>query len=76
LYRNIAFKELKYLKQEKVGFQTEFEPIKIENETINASFLKTHTGFTLQTQNSKKDILYSINETGLIQRKKTNNIKK
>ena len=76
LYRNIAFKELKYLKQEKVGFQTEFEPIKIENETINASFLKTHTGFTLQTQNSKKDILYSINETGLIQRKKNNNIKK
>ena len=58
------------------GDSNGFARIKIKNETINASFLKTHTGFTLQTQNSKKDILYSINETGLIQRKKKNNIKK
>ena len=76
LYRKIAFKKLKYLKQKEVGFQTQFEPIKINNQTINASFLKTHTGFTLQTQNTKKNIQYSINETGLIQRKKINNSKK
>ena len=76
LYRKIAFKKLKYLKQEKVGFLTQFEPIKIGNETINASFLKTHTGFTLQTKNTKKNIVYSINETGLMQRKKINNSKK
>jgi hypothetical protein len=75
LYRNIAFKKLKYLKQKKAGFQIQFKPIKINNEVINASFLKTHTGFTLQTQNSKKNIIYSINETGLIQRKKINNTK-
>ena len=76
LYRKIAFKELKYLKQEKVGFQTEFEPIKIKNQIIKASFLKTHTGFTLQIKNTEKNIVYSINETGLIQRKKINNTKK
>jgi hypothetical protein len=75
LYRAIAFKKLNYLKQEKAGFQIQFEPIKIEQERINASFLKTHTGFTIQTKNSKKDITYSINETGLIHRKKTNNTK-
>ena len=76
LYRNIAFKKLSYLKQEKVGFQIDFEPIKIGQELITASFLKTHTGFTLQTQNFKKNKHYSINETGLIQRKKINNSKK
>ena len=75
LYRNIAFKKLKYLKQEKTGFQIDFKPIKIDNEIINATFLKTHTGFTLQTKNRNKDIVYSINETGLIQRKKINNTK-
>ena len=75
LYRNIAFKKLKYLKQEKPGFQIEFEPIQIDTEIINASFLKTHTGFTLQTQNTIKNMQYSINETGLIQRKKINTTK-
>lgn len=70
LYRTIAFKKLKYLKQKEVGFQIQFEPIKINQQTINASFLKTHTGFTIQTQNTKKDIVYLISETGLIQRKK------
>jgi hypothetical protein len=75
LYRSIAFKKLKYLKQKAPGFQIEFEPIKIKQETINASFLKTHTGFTIQTKNRKKDIIYSISETGLIQRKKNNNTK-
>ena len=76
LFRNIAFKKLKYLKQEKVGFQIEFDPIKVNQEVINASFLKTHTGFTLQTQNSKKTIVYSISENGLIHRKKINTSKK
>lgn len=76
LYRNIAFKKLNYLKKEKTGFQVQFEPIKINKETINASFLKTHTGFTLQTQNTQKNILYSISENGLIHRKKINNTKK
>lgn len=75
LFRSIAFKKLKYLKQKEPGFQIQFEPIKIAQETINASFLNTHTGFTIQTQNSKKNSTYSISENGLIQRKKTNNIK-
>jgi len=70
LFRNIAFKKLKHLKQEKAGFQIQFKPIKIEQEIINASFLKTHTGFTIQTQNTKKNIQYSISENGLIHRKK------
>ena len=75
LYRAIAFKELKYLKKEITGTYIQFEPIKIGNEVINASFLKTHTGFTIQTQNSKKKVQYAISENGLIQRK-NNNLKK
>ncbi|MFT5761399.1 MAG: hypothetical protein ACI8WA_000512 [Polaribacter sp.] len=75
LFRNVSFKKLNYLKQEKVGFQIQFEPIKIEFEIIHASFLKTHTGFTIETKNSKKNILYSISETGLIHRKEINNTK-
>jgi hypothetical protein len=71
LYRAIAFKNLKVLKKEKTGFQIQFEPIKIKDQIINASFLKTHTGFSIQTQNSQKNTVYAINETGLIQRKKT-----
>ena len=76
LYRNIAFKKLNYLKKEKTGFQVQFEPIKINKETINASFLKTHTGFTLQTQNTQKKIKYSISENGIIHNKKIKNTKK
>ena len=72
IYRKIAFKDLKFLKKEKIGFQINFNPIKINNEVINASFLKTHTGFTLQTKNQNKEMIYSINESGLIQRKKQN----
>lgn len=75
LYRTIAFKKLNYLKKEKAGVQITFDPIKIKDQTINASFLKTHTGFTIQTKNTSKDIVYSINETGYIQRKNINNIK-
>ncbi|MFD2568502.1 carbohydrate-binding family 9-like protein [Pseudotenacibaculum haliotis] len=72
LYRKIAFKDLKHLKKEKVGTQFEFEPIEVQGITVNASFLKTHTGFTLQTQNTQKNTVYTINETGLIRRKQTN----
>jgi len=75
LFRSIAFKKLTYLKQQEPGFQIQFEPITIKQETIHASFLKTHTGFTIQTQNRKKNSSYSISETGLIQRKKINNTK-
>jgi len=75
LFRNVSFKKLTYLKQEKAGFQAPFEPIKVAKEIINATFLKTHTGFTIETKNSEKDILYSISETGLIHRKKINNTK-
>jgi len=75
LFRSIAFKKLKYLKLKEPGFQIQFEPIKIKQETIHASFLKTHTGFTIQTQNRKKNSSYSISETGLIQRKKIINTK-
>lgn len=72
LYRKIAFKDLTYLKQEKAGYQIDFEPIQIQGQTIKATFLKTHTGFTLKTQNTQKEMNYSINETGLIQRKPSN----
>lgn len=68
LYRKIAFKDLKYLKEEAVGTQIEFEPIEVDGQTMKASFLKTHTGFTLQTQNTEKNTVYTINETGLIRR--------
>lgn len=76
LFRNVAFKKLNYLKQEKTGLQIQFEPIEVNNEIIHASFLKTHTGFTLETNNSKKNISYSISETGLLHRKEINNTKK
>ena len=69
LFRSIAFKKLKYLKKETVGTLIQFEPIEIKKEIIYASFLKTHTGFTIQTQNSKKSTVYSISENGLIRRK-------
>ena len=75
LYRTIAFKKLKHLKNKEPGFQVIFEPFKIKGEVISASFLKTHTGFSIQTQNNEKNTMYSINETGLIHRKKIKNTK-
>ncbi len=76
LFRSIAFKKLKYLKKEATGTILQIESIKIGKEIINASFLKTHTGFTIQTQNSKKNMQYSISENGLIHRSKIINSKK
>jgi hypothetical protein len=71
LYRKIAFKDLKHLKKEPTGSQIIFEPITIQNKTLLANFLKTHTGFTLQVINKESQMEYRINETGLIQRKST-----
>ncbi|MBL4605211.1 MAG: carbohydrate-binding family 9-like protein [Flavobacteriaceae bacterium] len=76
LYRKIAFKDLKKLKHEPAGAKIEFDPIKIENTTINATFLKTFTGFNLHTQNLAKNLEYFISENGLIRRSKINNTKK
>lgn len=73
LYRNIAFKKLKYLRDLPIGTQIEFHPIKIQNKVINATFLKTFTGFNLKTNN--KNTIYTISENGLIQRKKINHSK-
>ena len=70
LFRAISFKKLSYLKKEPVGTLIDFAPINIGKEIIYATFLKTHTGFTIQTENSKKDMRYTISEQGLIQRKK------
>lgn len=70
LYRKIAFKELKYLKDESLGTLLNFDPITIENNTMSGSFLKTHTGFTLSLKNLKTETIYTINETGLIHRNK------
>lgn len=75
LFRAIAFKKLKHLKNKEPGFQIGFKPIKIKDQIISASFLKTHTGFTIQTQNISKNTIYLINETGLIHRKNINNTK-
>ena len=69
IFRKIAFKDFKYLKKEETGFQLDFEPIVLNDQTIKASFLKTHTGFTIQTQNTSKNIIYTISENGLIHRK-------
>lgn len=76
LYRKIAFKNLKNLKKEPVGTKIEFDPIKIENTIINATFLKTYTGFNLQTQNLSSNLEYRISENGLIHRRKINPTKK
>ena len=73
LFRNIAFKKLKYLKDTVVGTQIKFEPITIKGKTINATFLKTFTGFSLKTESN--NTIYTISENGLIHRKKINNTK-
>jgi len=70
LFRKIAFKDLKHLQKEAVGFQVDFEPIVINSHVIKASFLKTHTGFTITAVNTQKNVIYTINETGLIKRRK------
>ena len=70
IYRKIAFTDLKYLLQKPVGFETMLAPIQIQGRTIKAWFLKTHTGFSLGSANSMENMFYTINESGLIQRKK------
>ncbi|MFY0630302.1 MAG: carbohydrate-binding family 9-like protein [Flavobacteriaceae bacterium] len=76
LYRKIAFKNLRHLKKEAVGTMIEFDPIKIEDTIIHATFLKTYTGFNLRMQNIAKNLEYRISENGLIRRNKINNTKK
>ena len=68
LFRKIAFHDLKHLKDTIVGTQIKFEPITILDKTINATYLKTFTGFNLKTEN--KNTIYTISENGLIHRKK------
>lgn len=68
IYRKIAFKDLKYLRSKPYGFQVDFEPININGQTMKASFLKTHSGFTLISTNAQRNAFYTINETGLIRR--------
>ena len=70
IYRKVAFKDLKYLKETPAGFEVDLEPIKIQDQTIEFTFLKTFTGFNLAATNLKGDMQYFINETGLLQRKK------
>lgn len=66
LYREIAFKELKYLKKKAPGFQTSLSLV--GNKNIQASFLKTYTGFNLQVIHQTTKMEYRISETGLLQR--------
>lgn len=75
LFREIAFKDLKYLKNEPAGTKIEFDLIKIKNTTLRATFLKTFTGFNLHTQNLATNLEYRINESGLIRRSNINNTK-
>ena len=64
LFRKIAFKDLKNLKNLNSGTEIYFKPIEINDKKINIKFLKTYSGFNLKANN--KNIEYSINENGLL----------
>lgn len=68
LYRKIAFKDLKYLKKKTPGFKTKMT-LSQRNKNLQATFLKTYTGFNIQVVNTETKMEYRISETGLIQRK-------
>lgn len=68
LYRKIAFKDLKHLKHKVSGFKTKLV-LNSSFKNLQATFLKTYTGFNLQVVNNITKIEYRISETGLIQRK-------
>lgn len=74
LYREIAFKSLKYLKKKEIGFKSKLT-FKQSTKKLQATFLKTYTGFNIQVVNTATKMEYRISETGLIQRKK-NQLKK
>ncbi len=73
LYREIAFKNLTYLKKKAPGFKTNLI-LSQSNKNLQATFLKTYTGFNVQVVNTATNMEYRISETGLIQRK--NNLSK
>lgn len=66
LYRKIAFKELKHLKNNKPGVQLKLNLSEIQGNAFEATFLKTFTGFNLSVKSAHKE--YRISENGLIQR--------
>ena len=72
LFNKIAFKDLKKLKQEKAGTIIHFSPLTVANCTLEASFLKTFSGFTILTENKTTNMRYIIKEDGAIIRKKLN----
>ncbi|WP_439131405.1 carbohydrate-binding family 9-like protein [Polaribacter sp.] len=68
LYRKINFGKLQYLKDKPAGFIINFETIDYKNTKIDATFLKTYSGFNIITKNKKLQQKYSIREDGLLQR--------
>ncbi len=69
LYRKVNFGELKSLKNEKTGFTVDFETINYQNISIEATFLKTYSGFNIVAKNKNLNKQYIIREDAMFIRK-------
>lgn len=69
LFRKINFGELQFLKEKEIGFKTEFTSLTYNDVVLDASFIRTNSGFTVITKNKKEHKTYTIKEDGLIIRK-------
>ena len=66
LFREIAFGSLKELKQEEIGYYTQFEEIELNNLKISCNFLKTKEGFEINASDGNINLF--IDQSGKIKK--------
>ncbi|MAU64041.1 MAG: carbohydrate-binding family 9-like protein [Flavobacteriaceae bacterium] len=69
IFREIRFGYLKDLMNLNQGTKIEFKPEKLNYKTIYSTFHKTSNGFIIEVENKTSLLKYSIDQSGLINRK-------
>ena len=66
LFEKIKYKELKYLNDKTIDERIQFNSNTLKNNNIGAEFIKTKDGFLIKCKNQIDDLIYIINQDGIV----------
>ena len=66
LFEKIKYRELKYLNDISIGKRIKFNSSYLKTNNISAEFIKTNDGFLIKCINQIDDLIYTINQEGII----------